>query len=164
MSYVIRDIYSLPITIPDVSADGPGVMTPEMLAELEAVAPAAWVAWSTLGFFDGFGSAVAPFGVAQSRVAGDTVELSGIVIAPPGGTGGNYHVTNLPADQRPSAIRILATCYQVGSNPATAILVQIDDDAGSATGVPGAVTIGDANNEIPAGGALVFLDGLSFAL
>jgi hypothetical protein len=156
--------------LPDASASSDGIMTAlqaAQLAELVAgggFAPGPFVRWSDLGFFDGFGSATAPFGVAESRVFGDEVELAGIAIAPIGGTAGNYHVTTLPLNQHPAAVRIIATAYQVGSNPAVAILVAIDDATGSLTGVPGAVVAGNINQEIPAGGALIFLDGLSYKL
>lgn len=154
--------------IPDATPFNDGVMTKEQAAALAALvagggfAPGPFVTWTSLGFFDGFHSGVAPFGVAESRVVGDTVELSGLVIGPPGGTAGNFHCTTLPPDQHPSAVRLMTGSYQVGA--AAPVTVWIAVDNGTLTGTAGAVVIGGVGHELPAGGVLITLDGLSFVL
>ena len=136
-------------------------ITSDDLVTLGITTPSSFVDWSTLGFFDGYTSAIAPFGVARSRIQGDQVVLSGLVVAPMAGFVGSSHITNLPTAQQPSSVRIMTCSYQVGAGSPVINTIGVDNRNGSLTGTPGAVVVGF---DVAAGGALLFLDGLSFAL
>lgn len=163
-SYEFRDPTARPLTIAGATRTSSGVVT------LDAVnAPGDWVALNYQNGFHDTGTGVPPnvnfiFGLGQSRLAGDTVQLQGCPAAPDGGTGGASVLAILPAAQRPSVIRPLTAIYLPGGLGGTAVAftLVVDDKLGTESGFPGAIVV--APNLPNVNGTLIPLNGLWFVL
>lgn len=148
--------------IPDSSSRNAGLMTPEQAAQLAALVAGGGIItgdWVRFDYAEGSGYTdyVAQAGVGKSRNFGDYVQLSGIVAAPVGGTGGSTVITILPADQRPDKFRIMTCSYESGG-VTTAFDLIVDDTSGFLTGFPGALFV---QPNLP-NDTFIPLDGLSF--
>lgn len=159
MSYAIRDPYSLPITIPDASAAGPGVMTPAMVATLAAVTVGDFVALSY-----GPGFSAGPTEAAQTRVDGDTVVFKGSITGPASGVSAGSQVATIPSDQIPSVNRVVHVGILLPQSPPP------DLDGPNFFAIPGVGQPFAGNililNPIPAAdsGITIWLDNLSYVL
>lgn len=145
-----------PLIIPDATLTQAGVVT---LAQLNTPGP-----FTALGLLNGFAAfpAIGNLGTPEARVVGDVVQLAGTVQVPNAGTPGAALVAVLPASQRPSKVRFLATSVcDLGASAAPNLII-IDDAAGTFSATPGAVILNFAVGA--AVGKALCLDGLNFVL